>query len=250
MEILDQSLCLLEGVSHETEVRLRHLGVMTCEQLASDADRYFSARHAQRIRDSFAEWRVARANGLVDWMVGHLPVGHRVRALSQFWDDALFFDIETDGKSRSSCITCISTIRQGGHRSFWRGHNLSDFLAEWSSAKILVSFNGKRFDTPFVCKSFGLTSIPPQIDLMDEAAHYGCRGGLKAIEKRFGFSRKAKGCVDGNDAIRLWAEYATGHSEDSLATLLAYNQEDVESLVVLSKAILRLSLENTLIIDN
>ena len=250
MEILDQSLCLLDGVTHETEIRLRRAGVLTCEQLARDADRYFSARHAQRIRDSFSEWQVARTSGLIDWMVGHLPVGHRVRALSQYWDDALFFDIETDGKSPSSCITCISTIRHRTHRSFWRGHNLSDFLTEWANAKILVSFNGKRFDTPIVCKAFGLTSIPPQIDLMDEAAHYGYRGGLKVVEKRFGFSRKAKGCVDGNDAIRLWMEYTTGHLDDSLKTLLAYNQEDVESLVALSKAILCLSLENTLIIDN
>jgi uncharacterized protein YprB with RNaseH-like and TPR domain len=250
MEILEQSLCLLQGVSHETEIRLRHAGVLTCAQLARDADRYFSARHAQRIRDSFAEWQVARTTGLVDWVVGHLPVGHRVRALSQCRNDVLFFDIETDGKSPSSNITCISTMRNGAHRSFWRGHNLSGFLAEWASAKILVGFNSKRFDTPFVCKAFGLTAIPPQIDLMDEVAHYGYRGGLKTVERKFGVSRKAKGCDDGNDAIRRWAEYTTGRSEDSLAALLAYNREDVESLVALSKAVLCLSLENTLIIDN
>ena len=218
---------------------------MTCAQLASEAERYFSTNHAQHIRASYEEWQVARAHGLVDWEVNHLPAGHRVRALQEHWDDALFYDIETDGMMAASSITCISSLRNGQMRSFWRGHNLHDFLAEWSAAKILVSFNGKRFDTPIVCKAFGLTSIPTQIDLMNEAAHYGYRGGLKIVEKEFGFVRKEKGCADGKDAVRLWNEYFATHSEKPLSALLEYNQADVEALVTLARGILCLSLENT-----
>ncbi len=244
MTILDQSLCMLQGVSPECEIRLRRAGVMSCGQLAKEAGRHFSACHAKRIRDSYDEWLTARSNGLVDWVVNHLPIGHRVRALQEYWNDALFYDIETDGTMATSCITCISTLRNGRTRSFWRGHNLVDFLEEWAAAKILVSFNGKRFDTPIVCKAFGLSSIPAQIDLMDEARHYGYRGGLKKIEKQLGFLRKASGCEDGKDAVRLWVEYSKSHSDIPLATLLAYNKEDVAALVVLVRAILRLSLEN------
>ena len=172
-------------------------------------------------------------------------VGHRVRALCEHWGDALFYDIETDGLAASSSITCISTLRNGRPCSFWRGHNLSDFLAEWASAQILVSFNGKRFDTPFVCMAFGLTSVPAQIDLMDEAAHYGYRGGLKVVEKKFGYFRKTGECEDGRDAIRLWCEYSEKHSEKALAELLEYNQADVAALEALAKGLFALSLENT-----
>lgn len=245
MTILDQSLCLLQGVSPEVEIRLRRAGVMSCAQLAAEAERYFSVNHAQRIRASYEEWKMARTHGLVDWEVNHLPTGYRVRALREHWDNALFYDIETDGTMASSNITCISTLRNGRICSFWRGHNLSDFLAEWAAAKILVSFNGKRFDTPIVCKAFGLTSVPAQIDLMNEAAHYGYRGGLKVVEKKFGFVRKEEGCADGKDAIRLWNEYSETHSAKILSELLEYNQADVTALVTLATGILRLSLENT-----
>ena len=245
MTILDQSLCMLQGVSPEVEIRLRRAGVMSCAQLAAEAERYFSANHARRIRASYEEWKMARSYGLVDWEVNHLPVGHRVRALYEHWGDALFYDIETDGLAASSSITCISTLRNGRASSFWRGNNLPDFLAEWASARMLVSFNGKRFDTPMVCKAFGLTSVPAQIDLMNEAAHYGCRGGLKMVEKKFGYVRKAGECEDGRAAIRLWNEYSETHSEKALEELLEYNQADVAALVSLARGILRLSLENT-----
>lgn len=250
LTLLEQSLCLLKGVSHEAEIRLRRNGVISCRQLSENADTYFSASHANRIRESFTEWLLASSCGLVDWEINHLPPGHRVRALFDHWGDALFYDIETDGTNTASCITCISTILNGVCRSFWRGHNLTDFLCEWAKAKILVSFNGKRFDTPIVCKAFGLTSVPAQVDLMDEAAHYGYRGGLKKIEKQIGFVRKIKDCENGDDAIRLWNDYQDHLSEDSLKTLLAYNQEDVQSLIALSNVILKQSLANTLIIDN
>ncbi|MBR6586909.1 MAG: ribonuclease H-like domain-containing protein [Kiritimatiellae bacterium] len=247
MTILDQSLCMLQGVSPEAEIRLRRAGVMTCAQLAAEAERYFSASHAQRIRTSYEEWQMARAHGLVDWEISHLPSGHRVRALWDYWNDVLFYDIETDGTMAASNITCISTLRNGRTCSFWRGHNLPEFLSEWAAAKILVSFNGKRFDTPIVCKTFGLTAVPAQIDLMNEAAHYGYRGGLKMVEKSFGFVRKEVGCTDGKDAIRLWNEYSETHSKKTLSELLEYNQADVASLVPLARGILHLSLENTLI---
>ena len=250
MTILDQSLCLLQGVSPETEIRLHKAGVVTCEQLVKEADRYFSARHAQRIRESYSEWLVARKSGLVDWMVSHLPVGHRVRALKQFWDDALFYDIETDGTTSSSCITCVSTYRAGRLRSFWRGHNLHEFLSEWAEAKLLVSFNGKRFDTPITCKNFGLTRIAAQVDLMDETGHYGYRGGLKAIEKEMGFKRECTDCVDGRGAVILWENYVKNRSKALLHRIIAYNRDDVMSLAVIAKTLIKLSLENKQIFDN
>ena len=249
MTILDQSLCLLQGVSAQAEVRLHKMGVLTCKQLAEDADRYFSAAHAERIRDSYGEWLVASKRGLVDWIVTHLPLGHRVRVLKQFWNDAMFYDIETDGITASSCITCISTFRAGHLSSFWRRHNLRDFLDEWANAKILVSFNGKRFDTPMVCRNFGLTTIPAQVDLMDEAGYYGYRGGLKAVERMFGFRRKCDGCDNGLGAVALWKEYIEHNSERSLEKLLAYNQDDVMSLVAIAKELIKRSVENTSFFD-
>ena len=231
-------------------MRLRRMGVLSCSQLARDADMYFSGVHAHRIRKSYAEYCAAASYGLIDWMIAHLPIGHRVRALFDYWNHALFYDIETDGLMNSSSITCIATYKAGVVNSFCKGRNLEEFLGEWAKAKILISFNGKRFDTPLVCKSFGLTSIPAQIDMMDEARCYGFRGGLKAIERQIGFARQTRGC-NGSDAVGLWKKYCMERDEKALEKLILYNKEDVLSLVELAKKIMRLSIENDyMIFDN
>lgn len=250
MTILDQSLCLLDGVSPEAEIRLRRAGVLSCRQLAEEAGRHFSARHAERVAASFARMERASALGLADWFVARLPAGHRVRALAGFPERALFYDIETDGMGRGAAITCITTLRAGRIRTFVRGRDLDGFLDEWASAGILVGFNSKRFDTPFVLKEFGLAAPLPQIDLMDEAAHYGLRGGLKAIEKLVGFIRGNVSCEDGAEAVEVWRRYRDNADEEALTSLLAYNRDDVLSLRHLARHLLRLSLENTLIFGN
>lgn len=250
MTLLDQSLCLLSGVSSEAEIRLRRAGVLTCRQLAENAERHFSAAHAARLRESFVQFEAASRLGLAEWFVGRLPAGHRVRALRDFADDTVYYDIETDGMARSARITCVTTLRGDRLRTFVRGRDLEGFLEEWAGAKILVGFNSKRFDTPMVCREFGLAAAPAQIDLMDEAAHYGLRGGLKAIEKRIGFARDAVPCADGADAVECWRRFRDDGNQAALAALLAYNRDDVLSLRLLARHLLRLSLENTSILDN
>ncbi len=250
MRLLDQSLCLLPGISPEAEIRLRRSGVLTCRQLTEESEQHFSVEHAKRIRESFSQFEIATRLSLVEWFVGRLPSGHRVRALKSFVEDAVYYDIETDGMSRSSHITCITTLRNDRLRTFVRGRNLNEFLEEWAGAKLLIGFNSKRFDTPILCREFCLAAAPSQIDLMDEAAHYGLRGGLKAIEKRIGFTRTDVPCTNGLDAVDFWQRFCEKGDEEALASLLAYNRDDVLSLRHLAQHLLRISLENTLIFDN
>lgn len=245
MTILDQSLCLLDGVSPEAELRLRRKGVLSCSRLAAEAARHFSPAHAERIRASFAQMRAAASCGLADWFVNHLPAGHKVRAILQFLPDVTFYDIETDGVSTAAKTTCISTLQDGRLKTFVRGRDLDDFLDVWSKTKILVGFNSKRFDTPCVCKTFGLSGVPAQVDLMDEARRYGFRHGLKSIEKEIAFERRNTEGSGGKDAIRLWNEYALTGSTGALERLIAYNRDDVRSLWHLTFVLVRLSFENT-----
>lgn len=248
MNILDQSLCLLKGVSPEYEIRLHRLGILTCQQLSINADIYFSSRKADQLRDSFIEFKISRESHLVDWFVSHLPVGHRVRAIKAFQEESLFCDIETTGVCSSSKITCISSFFNGKLETFWQGHNLNEFLHVWQKAKILVTFNGKRFDVPMICKHFNLSSPPPQVDLMYEASHYGLRGGLKNIERLLGYKRECLDCTNGKDAIVLWDSYCKTGNDRVLNQLIRYNQQDVQSLVALSQELLKKSCENTTIV--
>lgn len=250
MNLLEQSLCLLPGISPEAESRLRRDGVLTCRQLADEAPRHFSPARAARIRDALPALDTALRHRLLPWFVAHLPPGHRVRALRAFPGVAAFFDIETDGLARSSHITCVSVWRAGRLRSFVRGRTLHRFLAEWTHDAIWVGFNSKRFDTPAIAAEFGLAGLPPQIDLMDEAAHWGLRGGLKAIEPLVGFSRPPSPCANGTDAISCWNDWTASDDQSALRDLLRYNRLDVLSLRHLAAHLLRLSTENLRLFDN
>lgn len=242
-----QSLCALAGLTPESEIRFRRDGVNSCRQLADEAEERFSKATAARVRASYCEMETALSLGMCDWAVNHLPSGHKVRALEDVFADALFYDIETDGCGRGSEIACI-TAHIGGETAFFHaGEGFGGFLGTWARARALVGFNIKRFDTPMVCRRFGLSATPVQIDLMDEARHYGYRGGLKAIEKMIGYERAECGCKDGEDAVRHWKAYKEEGDEGALEELRRYNLDDVLSLVALHKKLLKLSLENTFI---
>ena len=103
-------------------------------------------------------------------------------------------------------------------------------------AKLLVTFNGSRFDLPFLRKAFprfGLDLI--HMDLLHPLRRLGFAGGLKSIEEEMGISRSDETTgLRGIDAIRLWHAYERG-DDDALDLLLAYNMEDVVNLEPLAE---------------
>src|SRR5947207_3465308 len=103
-------------------------------------------------------------------------------------------------------------------------------------AMLLVTFNGSRFDLPFLRKAFprfGLDLI--HMDLLHPLRRLGFAGGLKSIEEEMGISRSDETTgLRGIDAIRLWHAYERG-DDDALDLLLAYNMEDVVNLEPLAE---------------
>ena len=246
MQILDQSLCQLAGITPMTEIALRSKGIWTTRQLMAQADSLFSPRKAAKLREAFSRIELARKLGLVDILVNAMPCGHRVRVLADYYPQALFIDVETSGiSSESMRITCISTCLNGKTASFVSGQNLECFLNVWAKARIVVTFNGKRFDVPLLQREFDLSTLPAHIDLMDEARHFGYVGGLKAIEARIGFFRKKTMCESGSDAPMLWQRYLKEDDREALDELVKYNQEDVRSLTELWRILLKHSIQNT-----
>ena len=241
--LADQSLCQIWGISESRETELRGMGFHSPAMLKKDGHIVSSFRNRDKLLESVTKYEKCRGLDLIDAVVNMFPVGHRVRLVHDYFEDACFLDIETDSASANSAITCITTILGGEERSFVRGSNLLDFLEVWKRSAMLVTFNGKRFDVPVIMKEFGLSVVPSQVDLMDESRHYGLRGGLKAIERVIGFKRCSE-CHDGMQAVNLWQEYSVSHDELILKQLIEYNAEDVRSLIVLYRHLLALSCEN------
>jgi hypothetical protein len=126
-------------------------------------------------------------------------------------------------------------FRPSSAKAFVKGVNLEDFADEIKKYSLLVSFNGKRFDLPFIRSVFGdFPSKQGHLDLLFPLRTLGYRGGLKRIEADVGVEREgALKQVDGYLAVLLWREYKRGNKA-ALETLVRYNLEDVVNLQYLA----------------
>ena len=240
--LVNQSLCQIWGISDEMEIRYRQNGYCSPGMLIKDAHITSKYRNSDKLQDSIQRFKKACDLELTDVIINMFRVGHRVRVVHDLFSTACFMDIETDSTSINSAITCITTSIDGNVRTFIRGKNLLDFLDVWNDTSVIVTFNGKRFDLPIIVKEFDLSTIPAQVDLMEEGRPYGLHGGLKNIEKHIGYVRKDSE-INGITAVSLWREYTCDKKLAALDELVSYNIEDVESLIYLYRHILMLSTE-------
>lgn len=151
-----------------------------------------------------------------------------------------YLDIETTGFSCQYCdltVVGIAVVREGGHRFgqlYGAQINADSVLGLLEGVDELYTYNGSRFDLPFIKGSLGL-------DLRKQFAHtdlmYTCwrkelKGGLKAVEVRLGIERHLTD-MNGFMAVQLWWDYANSNDTEALQRLLEYNREDVMNLHVL-----------------
>jgi uncharacterized protein YprB with RNaseH-like and TPR domain len=177
-----------------------------------------------------------------------LPSTEHWRAYPLFSESAAFVDIETTGLSQKrDKITIIGIYNGAESKVYIKDINLNDVVEEFSKYKLLVSFNGARFDLPFIKSEFPEIEFKQlHIDLMYPLRRIGYRGGLKIIETQLGISRSedTQG-MDGFDAVRLWRKYEKGNL-DALDKLIKYNNEDIVNLKTIMELTYPKMVEKTL----
>lgn len=174
-----------------------------------------------------------------------LPSNQHFRLFPEFRQSCAYLDIETTGLSASSQITTIALYNGMDIKYFVQGKNLASFLDEIQKYKVLVTYNGRSFDIPFIEEYFNVKLPHSQIDLRYILQHLGFKGGLKKCEKALGIDREELDGVDGYFAVLLWNEYRRNKNEKALETLLAYNIEDVINLEILMIKSYNLNIRNT-----
>lgn len=160
------------------------------------------------------------------------PRNAQWRLYETFREDACFLDIETTGLDRRrDTVTVVSTHRGGETTTLVHGDDLTaDRLrAELEASSLVVSFNGRRFDVPFLEHAFGLEVDRPHLDLMYACRRVGLDGGLKAIERELGIDR-GEDDISGRDAVRLWHAFDRRGDDGALETLVRYNRDDTVNL--------------------
>lgn len=230
-----------DGVGEQTERRLWQQGITHWDGFTPTCEGIGSTR-ARRIESFIDAGTDALASDNVRFFDRRFPSGSQWRLYESFRDQACFFDIETTGLDhRSSVVTTVTLHQDGTTRTLVRGDDLTadSLRAAFDDAGLLVTFNGARFDIPFLEASFDIELDHPHIDLMPTCRQVGLSGGLSAVEQSLGIERDLPD-VDGREAVRLWHEHERG-VDGALERLVQYNREDTENMVpVLERTVSRL----------
>jgi len=224
----------IPGIGRKTEERIWASGVTDWDCLDSSPGVNLPpqkmAAMAAYCRESGKQF--ARGNPVYFEKLLSASLGWRL--FPEFRDRTVYLDIETDGlDSYYGHITTIALYN--GSDVFWyvQGKNLDDFVKDIAKYQVIVTYNGKTFDVPFIESYFRTKLLQAHIDLRYVLASLGYKGGLKRCEKALGVGRGDLEGIDGAFAPLLWKEYQIRNSRAALETLLAYNIEDVVNLETL-----------------
>ncbi len=227
---IENSFIPVTGVGQKTERALWEAGITHWEQFDPSCSVVGSTR-ADRIESFITRARDRLADRDATFFHREVPDEAHWRLYENVRSETIFLDIETTGLSHHrDRVTTVSIHRDGDTTTLVRGHDLSaDRLqAELSTASLLVTFNGRRFDVPFLETSFDLSIELPHADLWSLNRRLGYSGGLTDVEQRVGIERDRPD-ISGADAVRLWQEYQAG-KDGALETLIQYNQEDTVNM--------------------
>lgn len=225
---IENSFIPVRGVGTKTERRLWEHGITHWDDFDGSV---VGDTTAERIYDFLDEAAPRLADGDARYFDSTFPSKERWRLYENFRDSTCFFDIETTGLDAArNDVTTVTFHRGGETTTLVQGDNLTaDALHEqFDPADLIVTFNGKRFDVPFLEQSFDLAIDVPHVDLMYPCKRLGLTGGLKQVEKDVGIDRDRPD-LSGRDAVRLWRQYERG-DDDALDTLVSYNRDDTENL--------------------
>ncbi|MCU4925090.1 ribonuclease H-like domain-containing protein [Halobacteria archaeon AArc-dxtr1] len=225
---IENSFIPVPGVGEATERRLWEHGITHWDEFDGSV---VGETLADRIDQFIAEGRRHLEQDNLAFFAESLPTSSQWRLYENARSEACFLDIETTGLD-ATCndVTTVSVYRGGEMTTLVRGDDLerSRLQAELDAASLLVTFNGKRFDVPFLEECYDVDASTPHVDLMYSCQSLGLDGGLKRIERDLGIERDRPD-ITGRDAVRLWREYERG-DEGALETLVAYNRADTENL--------------------
>jgi len=175
-----------------------------------------------------------------------LPANQSWRLFPEFRDSTVYLDIETTGLDRYvNTITTIALYDGQSIETYVQGDNLDDFVEDIQLYKVIVSYNGKSFDVPFLEQYFNIRLNHAHIDLRYVLASFGFRGGLKECERQLDMDRGDLKDIDGYFAVLLWEEYQRTGDQKTLDTLLAYNIQDTVNLENLLVTAYNMKLKDT-----
>ncbi|MEN8199892.1 MAG: ribonuclease H-like domain-containing protein [Thermodesulfobacteriota bacterium] len=227
--MLTHSFIHLPGIGIKTEENLWRAGIHQWHQWQEEPPVRLPHSSLPELSELLRRSAEELGNG-PGFFSKHLPPNEQWRLFPHFRKKTCFLDIETTGLGREAEITTIALYDGETVHCYINGRNLEDFERDIWNYDVIVTYNGRGFDVPFLERAFRIKLNQAHIDLRFILAKLGFKGGLKGCEKQLGMDRGELDGVDGYFAVLLWREYIHNRNEKALETLLAYNIEDTVNL--------------------
>lgn len=179
----------------------------------------------------------------VAYFAEHLATKDHWRLFGDFASTTCYLDIETTGLSMCEDVITTAVVHsQSGTHVFINGLNLHMLPTILNQHDLVVTYNGKAFDIPFIEALCDCKIRTVHLDLRYILASLGFRGGLKRCEHDMNMAARPSN-VKGSDAPILWHNFKVQNDSFALLNLIAYNFEDSVRLEILMHKTYRLKLE-------
>jgi uncharacterized protein YprB with RNaseH-like and TPR domain len=242
---IQTTFCHIPGISPAAEQRLWSAGI-DCWDTALQADGLALPRRTPATwSQSLSASRAQLESSNPQHFAASLPTNQYWRLFPAFRHTLASLDIETTGLGSGSTITTIVLYDGQRLRHYVQGDNLHAFPRDICAYRMVVTYNGKVFDVPFLERVFRITMPHAHSDLRYVLRSLGDTGGLKSCERHLGLARQDLADVDGFCAVLLWHEFMRTKAPRALETLLAYNATDVVHLEALMVQAYNLKLHAT-----
>jgi len=244
--MLKNTFCHLTGVGLKREKQLWSSGIRTWGALIENDNVQFSKSKMPEIKKEIEQSDAYLNTQNPQYFANRLNPSEHWRMIPEFHDSTAYLDIETTGlSSRVDYITTIALYDGKSISYYIHNKNLDAFKEDIQKYKVLITYNGKCFDIPFIESHLGMNISHAHIDLRFLLKSLGYTGGLKHCETQIGIRRGVLAGVDGVFASFLWDEHKKHRNNKALECLLSYNIEDVLNLELLTVHCYNLKIRRT-----
>lgn len=230
--MLHISFLHIPSIGESTEKRIWNSGIRTVDDFLGSPPEFLSLNKRRKIEDHIHLSKDKIRSKDARYFYDNLPSREHWRIFKEYKDATAYIDIETTGLGSPDDIITTIALYDGKNINYYiNGKNLTDFKKDIQKYKVIVTYNGKTFDVPFIERYFGISIPHAHLDLRYILYSLGYSGGLKSCERQLGIGRTGSlADVDGFFAVLLWNDYKKSGNKRSLETLLSYNIEDVLNL--------------------
>ena len=244
--MLQNTFIHIQGIGAITEQKLWDSGLRDWDAFSVESSIPLSGKRKYLLKEAIGESKRHLYQDNPGYFSKLLASNQSWRFFPEFRDSIAYLDIETTGLDRYfSDITTIALYDGHEIKTYVQRQNLEDFIEDIQKYKVIVTYNGKCFDVPFIENYFNIRLDHAQIDLRYVLYSLGFRGGLKSVERQLGMDRGDLSDIDGFFAVLLWDEYIKTKNRQTLETLLAYNIQDTVALENLMVTAYNMKLKDT-----